>query len=497
MACFLICDSPNTVSQREELCDRGADVTSRDVFKSIRSLRTPPVLFIFHLFVRLFQVPACRGFGLKRPLLSAKPALAPLFCDLAKTLRAENLVALPCQVAPVVPVAVVEEIIHIATRTTWPSAIPTIISPPEPVLPPVLANADASTLLDYVSPPDYRDLIIPYSLVFIWLFAMISVFAFSQSSGSLSRFRRAIQKASTSPRSYADKRDQDYDARHLASQLFGDVVETAQSVLPLAIKPALVDIFSDLAKTLRIHDLVPLACDFGGLVKDLVLEHMSPADSDVFENLFLGYEDLINDFYPIMFIFPLYMVIATLFFTESCGGLSHFTRLNHIQTYVDEEDCRSRYSQPSWNTRFETDYFGYPLPEEELEPIVDEDSDDIPPDALYTESHRYNIEFVVFKFYRQSDNIMVDERTHCEIKSHRVDRDYPPNQSTSSRFTEIVEDTVQSVDESLNVPPTGFTPSSDARSPAPPDSTSGEGITSEFLVNLSSSPTVDHAGLIP
>ncbi|KAJ2927331.1 hypothetical protein H1R20_g9762, partial [Candolleomyces eurysporus] len=468
-----------------------------------------------------------------QPLLSAKPALAPLFCDLAKTLRAEKLVvALPCQVAPVVPAAVVEEIIHVATRTTSLSAIPTIISPPEPVLPPVLANADASTLLDYVSPPDYTDLIIPYSLMFIWLFAMISVFAFSQSSGSLSRFRRAIQKASTSPRSYADKRDQDVrrasrlsspglffripSMTHavgllllsyvvfggplpldFASQLFGDVAETAQSVLPLALKPALVDIFSDLAKTLRIHDLVPLACDFGGFVKDLVLELMSPADSDVFENLFLGYEDLINDFYPIMFIFPLYMVIATLFLTESCGGLSHFTRLNHIHTYVDQEDCRSRYSQPSWNTRFETDYFGYPLPEEELEPIVDEDSDDIPPDALYTESHRYNIEIVVFKFYRQSDNIMVDERTHCEIKSHRVDREYPPNQSTSSRFTEIVEDAVQSVDESLNVPPTRFTPSSDARSPAPPDSTSGEGIISEFLVNLSSSSTVDHAGLIP
>ncbi|RXW22135.1 hypothetical protein EST38_g3727 [Candolleomyces aberdarensis] len=410
-----------------------------------------------------------------QPLLSAKPALAPLFCDLAKTLRMENLVALPCEIAPVVPVAVVEEIIHVATGTTSLSAISTLISPPQPIPPSVLPLADASTLLDYASPPDYLDLVIPYSLVFIWFIGMILLFAFSKSSGSLSRFKRTIrEEASSSSTSHADKQDGDdrqasLDTRFefelpsdkasdsppaspsffpipsmtlavgllllsytvsggplpsdFASQLFGDVAETVQSVLPLAIKPALVNIFSDLAKTLRVDDLVPLACDLGVFVKDLVLEHMSSTEPDVFENLFLGYEDLINAYYPLMFILPLYLVSITIFLSSEAVGL---TQIPHKQTsfgsHVDQEDRRSRYRQPSWSTHFETDYFEYPLPREELEPIVDEDSGAIPPDAIYMESHRYNIELVIFKVYRQRDNILVDERTHCELKSHRVDR---------------------------------------------------------------------------
>ncbi|RXW24827.1 hypothetical protein EST38_g1047 [Candolleomyces aberdarensis] len=224
-----------------------------------------------------------------------KPALAHLFCDLTKTLRVDDLVSLPCKI--------VQEIVYVPTRTMSRSPASTITPPPEPISPQFLPHPGPTTLSDDVPSPDFLDLIIPYSLIFIWFIGMISVFAFSSRSPSLSRSKQTSQ-ASSSSSSRVDKRSKPKPLVNqvflslrafcsllpsdpimevfwhttglllltcavcgvrvhltLASQFVGAVTRATRLVLSWIIKPALVNILCILAKALRVDKLVPLPCD--------------------------------------------------------------------------------------------------------------------------------------------------------------------------------------------------------------------------------------------
>ncbi|RXW13122.1 hypothetical protein EST38_g12732 [Candolleomyces aberdarensis] len=450
-------------------------------------------------------------------VLSAKPAFAHLFCDLAKTLLVKNLVALSCEIAPVtvLPVPVAEEIIYIPTRT---APVSTITPAPE-LIPQFTPQAGPNTLLEYVPPPDYMDLIIPYSLMFIWFIGtVLLVIAFS--SGGLSCFKRTLQ-ASSSSRLHADKRDENvratspdmrieleppvdqafisppasYSLRFpipsmaqaagllvlltilfggslpldFASQLVAAVTEAVQPVLRLAIMPYLVNIFSGLAKTLRVENLPPFPCDISALIDDIVLPLSPPAWPDVVAKNFVpGYDNLIDVYFPVVFLCVIGMEEPRRPQAPSIPCADRWPENRH-------EDLRQASSDMG----------------SELEPLADQDS--ISPPAVYVVGHEITYKKLIYVYYEEGESTPFDVETFNEFVSHRQKTRYDPDNVPPSRFTEIVEDPVQSVDEPFS-PITPVTPSSDAASPTPPvNSTSGEGTPSEFLENLSSSSTVDYA----
>jgi hypothetical protein len=171
--------------------------------KTVGSLCKLPLLLPFHPFPHLcpssltsFRLSRCWSWPQEGPplsshkstintvlaYLSTRFALPPLFCDITKFIGVEKLVAGPCQIASLVlpVVEVIEEItVHIASRTTLSTIT---LMPPPIALPP---QPGPNTLPEYVAPPDFMDLLIPYSLLFVWAFGMIYILVFSGSTGIL------------------------------------------------------------------------------------------------------------------------------------------------------------------------------------------------------------------------------------------------------------------------------------------------------------------------
>ncbi|KAJ2923930.1 hypothetical protein H1R20_g13169, partial [Candolleomyces eurysporus] len=358
----------------------------------------------------------------------AKPALAHLFCDLTKTLRVENIVSLPCKI--------VQEITYVPTRTASRSAASTITPPPEPISPQFLPQPGPGTLPDDVSPPDLMDLIIPYSLIFIWFIGMISVFAFRFSSGlpSLSRFKPTLQ-ASSSSRSHVDKLsrlksivDQAFISLQafcsllspnpimevfwhtaglllflyalcggrvfwtLASQFVGAAMRAARLVFSWISKPALVNIFCILAKALRVDKLVPLPCDANPFVPPQLVQPAKPRD---FVDACILI--LLDTFLCILVVL---MAVAVFLFVK----LTRSIRLL-IQ------------SSPSQTSR---DYVVPKESQENLEPLVDWDSDPAP--TLYVDKATRVVEEVVFNHFRDGESEPYCRKKKRRIVSRKIER---------------------------------------------------------------------------
>ncbi|KAJ2927613.1 hypothetical protein H1R20_g9492, partial [Candolleomyces eurysporus] len=392
----------------------------------------------------------------QRVRVSAKPAFTRLFCDLAKTLLVKGLVALSCEIAPPLPASVTEEIIYVPTRTST-------------------APAGFNALPDYVPPPDYMDLIIPYSLMFIWFIGMISLVAFS--SGGLSYFKRTLQGSSSS-RSHADKRHKDvratssdmrfdlespvdqafislaasFSLRFLiprmaravglllllyilfggslpldfASQLFTAFMEAAQPVLRF-IMAYRVNIFSSLAKTLPVNILALFPCDIGAFIEDLVLPLSPPAWPNVVTEIFvLVYEDLRNtyDHYPITFICLIVMDLFIIF-----RGLSFLARTLREEPRWTQASSRSRTDEHNEGLRPASS--GSRVPENQhenlrqaspdmgpkLEPLVDPNA--ISPPAVYVVKHEITYKKLVYIFYEEGESTPLGVEESKQFVSHR------------------------------------------------------------------------------
>ncbi|RXW24804.1 hypothetical protein EST38_g1050 [Candolleomyces aberdarensis] len=379
-----------------------------------------------------------------------KPALAHLFCDLTKTLRVDTLVSLPCKI--------VQEIIYVPTRTASRSAASTITPPPEPISPQFLPHPGPTTLSDDVPSPDFLDLIIPYSLIFIWFIGMISVFAFSSRSPSLSRSKRTSQ-ASSSSRSRVEKRSKLkplvnqalvslrafcsllspnpimevfwhaaglllltctlYGGRvhlTLASRFVGVVMRATRLVFSWIIKPALVNIFCILAKALRVDKLVPLPCDVNPFAPPQPFPPVSPG--------VLVYSISID---PQEFVDACVQFFSDIF---TCIAVALMVAIVSLSVEVTQL-FRSSPSQT---------YRDYVVPKE---PLVDWDSG---PDlaALYVdqptrlvEEVAY-IEEVVYNHFRDGESRPYCRKEKKRVVSRKVERTYPSGHGPS-RFTDIPE----------------------------------------------------------